>query len=218
MNFSKLKQLFSQNADRNIATGMSAYMQNKFAFFGIQTPIRRLLTKQFLVTDKKIDPINWGFVFACFDADEREMQYAAMDYLERHNGQLGKADLANLKKLAITKSWWDTVDCIDGFVGHIALNDKSVNQTLLEWSTDENFWLRRIAVDHQLQRKEKTDTELLSAIIKNNLNQIEFFVNKAIGWALREYSKTNPDWVRNFIAENKDNMAKLSIREASKYI
>jgi len=100
----------------------------------------------------------------------------------------------------------------------LALKDSNVNKILLEWSLDENIWLRRIAIDHQLLRKDKTNTELLSKILKNNLGQTEFFINKAIGWALRDYSKTNPEWVRNFIEENRENMAKLSIKEASKYL
>ncbi len=89
---------------------------------------------------------------------------------------------------------------------------------MLTWSLDEDIWLRRIAIDHQLPRKEKTNTTLLEKIILNNLGSDEFFINKAIGWSLREYSKTNPDWVINFIKNNKNKMSKLSIREGSKYI
>ena len=103
-------------------------------------------------------------------------------------------------------------------IGGIALKYPKVNDIILQWSTDENIWLRRIAIDHQLLRKEKTNVELLEKIIKNNFGQTEFFINKAIGWALRDYSKTNPKWVRDFIEKNKDKMAKLSIKEGSKYI
>ena len=103
-------------------------------------------------------------------------------------------------------------------IGGIALKYPKVNDIILQWSTDENIWLRRIAIDHQLLRKEKTNTELLEKIIENNFGQTEFFINKAIGWALRDYSKTNPKWVRDFIEKNKDKMAKLSIKEGSKYI
>ena len=103
-------------------------------------------------------------------------------------------------------------------IGGIALKYPGINNVLLEWSVDENIWLRRIAIDHQLLRKEKTNIELLKKIIENNFEQTDFFINKAIGWALRDYSKTNPEWVRNFIEKNKEKMAKLSIREASKYI
>ena len=93
-----------------------------------------------------------------------------------------------------------------------------MNGLMLQWSLDENIWLRRIAIDHQLSRKEKTDTEMLEKILENNLGSDEFFINKAVGWALREYSKTNPQWVRAFIKKNKEKMASLSVREASKYL
>ena len=127
-------------------------------------------------------------------------------------------DIPKFKRLILEKSWWDTIDNLDMTIGALALKDSNVNKILLEWSIDENIWLRRIAIEHQLLRKEKTNTELLEKILKNNLGQTEFFINKAIGWALRDYSKTNPEWVKNFIEENKENMAKLSIKEASKYL
>ena len=127
-------------------------------------------------------------------------------------------DIPRLKKLVLTKSWWDTIDYLDMIIGGIALKYSEINNVLLEWSVDENVWLRRIAIDHQLLRKEKTNIELFKKIIENNFEQTDFFINKAIGWALRDYSKTNPEWVRNFIEKNKEKMAKLSIREASKYI
>ena len=89
---------------------------------------------------------------------------------------------------------------------------------MLQWSQDKDFWVRRIAIDHQLCRKEKTNTELLEKIIVNNLGSHEFFINKAIGWALRDYSKTNPQWVKHFIEKYHDQMHRLSIKEGSKYI
>nr|WP_277422287.1 DNA alkylation repair protein [Brachyspira hampsonii] len=107
---------------------------------------------------------------------------------------------------------------MDRIIGDIALKDETVNNILLEWSLSDNIWLRRISIDHQLSRKEKTNRELLEKIIINNLNNKEFFINKAIGLALRDYSKTNANWVRDFIEKHKDNMANLSIKEASKYI
>ena len=89
---------------------------------------------------------------------------------------------------------------------------------VLDWSTDEDIWLRRLAIEHQLLQKEQTDVLLLEQILINNLNQTEFFINKAIGWALRDYSKTNPDWVLEFIEKYKDKLSKLSIKEGSKYL
>ena len=131
---------------------------------------------------------------------------------------LTSLDIPNLHKLIVTKSWWDTIDGLDVIVGNIALRYPEINSTLLAWSVDENFWLRRIAIDHQLMRKNKTDTALLEKILVNNLGQTEFFVNKAIGWALRDYSKTNPDWVRGFLEKYGERMSPLSVKEASKYI
>jgi len=107
---------------------------------------------------------------------------------------------------------------LDRIIGHVAMRFPKINEVLLQWSLDDNFWLRRIAIDHQLTRKEKTDTELLWRILVNNLGHEEFFVNKAIGWSLREYSKTNPEWVRGFIREFKERLSPLSVREGSKYI
>ena len=89
---------------------------------------------------------------------------------------------------------------------------------MLEWSKDEDFWVRRIAIDHQLCRKEKPNTKLLEAILVNNFGSNKFFIDKAIGWSLRDYSKTNPELVIEFVEKCKDKMDKLSIKEASKYI
>jgi 3-methyladenine DNA glycosylase AlkD len=127
-------------------------------------------------------------------------------------------DIPKLKELIIAKSWWDTVDGLNKFIGYIALNDPKVNDILFGWSTDENFWLRRVAIIHQLLFKDKTNTELMERIIVNNLGQSEFFINKAIGWSLRQYSKTDADWVREFVEKYRDRLAPLSIKEASKYL
>ena len=166
----------------------------------------------------KKEKIDWEFVNKCWENKYREFQYVAADYLKNMKDKLTIDDIPKLKRLILKKSWWDTIDNLDMTIGALALKDSNVNKILLEWSLDENIWLRRIAIDHQLLRKEKTNTELLEKILKNNLGQAEFFINKAIGWALRDYSKTNPEWVKNFIEENKENMAKLSIKEASKYL
>lgn len=106
----------------------------------------------------------------------------------------------------------------DRIIGNIAFVDDRINDLMLEWSVDEDFWVRRIAIDHQLCRKDKTNKELLEKILVNNFGSSEFFINKAIGWSLRDYSKTNPQWVRNFVEVHKAKMNKLSVKEASKYL
>ena len=209
---------FKSVADPEKAAPMSAYMRNRFPFLGIPTPERKKLSREYFKTINKIFSIDWAFIFKCWEQPEREYQYLAVDYLEKFKGLLTPSDIANLHEIAVTKSWWDTIDGLDAIVGDIALRYPVVNDILLEWSVDANLWLRRITIDHQLMRKDRTDVVLLEQILVNNLGQNEFFINKAIGWILRDYSKTDPDWVRNFIDKYKDKMAPLSIREASKYI
>ena len=214
--FQNLKKLFKLHADENTARQMAAYMRGQFKYYGIPTPQRRALSKPFL--GKKSDAIDWGFVTACWGAEAREFQYIAMDYLYLRTAQLTKADVPEIRAFAEAKSWWDTIDGLDQLVGAIAQKDKSVKQLLLKWSKDKNFWIRRMAIDHQLNYRDKTDTTLLAAIIENNFGQTEFFINKAIGWALREYSKTDPRWVREFLARHAERLSPLSLREAGKYI
>lgn len=217
MNVEELKKELKAVAIPNDAMAMKAYMKNKFEFLGVKTPARRKLAKVFFKqhTDSVID---WNFINEAWNNPYRELQYVALDYLEIRKKLLAPSDLPRLKKLAQTKSWWDTVDFLDRLVGSIIARFPETKATILSWSCDEDIWLRRLAIDHQLLKKEETDTELLEKILVNNLGQTEFFINKAIGWALRDYSKTNPDWVRDFIERHQAEMATLSIREGSKYI
>lgn len=207
-----------QHANPEKAAAMAAYMRDQFSYLGIPTPMRRELGKPFIRQLAAQPGIDWAFIDACWQSPWRELSYVALDYLGTIKARLTPADIERLRKLAITHSWWDTIDCLDRIIGDVALRHPEVNQTLLAWSLDDDIWLRRIAIDHQLLRKHKTDTDLLTRILCNNLGQTEFFINKAIGWALRDYSKTNPDWVRAFIAQHRQQMAPLSIREASKYL
>jgi len=218
MNFNKLYEEMIWHKNEEQARQMSKYMLNKFEYIGIKTPERRKIFKNFFKEYKNEEKIDWEFVNKCWENKYREFQYIAADYLKNMKDKLTIDDIPKFKRLILEKSWWDTIDNLDMTIGALALKDSNVNKILLEWSLDENIWLRRIAIDHQLLRKEKTNTELLEKILKNNLGQAEFFINKAIGWALRDYSKISPEWVKNFIEENKENMAKLSIKEASKYL
>ncbi|WP_404812737.1 DNA alkylation repair protein [Capnocytophaga canimorsus] len=200
------------------AVVMEAYMKNQFPYLGIQAPIRKSLTKPFLVQTKKHSVVDWEFVEQCWSCPYRELQYVALDYLTLKKEILITTDIPKLRSFAEQKSWWDTIDVFDRLVGGIALKNPEVNTILLQWSIDNNKWIRRIAIDHQLLRKEQTNKELLSEIIYNNLEHTDFFIRKAIGWALRDYSKTNPQWVCSFIEKHSNKMSKLSLREAKKYL
>jgi len=208
-------EILKSAANPEKAASMSAYMREQFPFLGIPTPERKKLCREFLKTQKSLD---WKFIFRCWKMPEREYQYLAIDCLIKFKKQLTPADITNLQRLVTEKSWWDSVDALDAIVGDVALRYSEVNDILLQWSVHENMWLRRVAIDHQLTRKDKTDVKLLEQIILNNFGSDEFFINKAIGWSLREYSKTNADWVRDFIENHKNKMSALSVREGSKYL
>ena len=212
--FSEMKQIWVKDN----AIPMEKYMRNKFRFLGIKTPERRKLAKKLFKNIDKNTEIDWDFVFKCWENDFREMQYLALDYIKILQKTLLLKDITDLKKLIVSKSWWDTIDNIDLIIGQMALEFEEIDEILLEWSISENIWLRRIAIDHQLLRKENTKTEVLEKILTNNFWSDEFFINKAIGWALRDFSKTNPVWVKNFLEKYSSKMSSLSIKEASKYL
>ncbi len=214
----KIKKLFEENKNEQKALQEAKYMRNKFCFYGIPTPIRKNLYKDFLKSEKKNKTIDWAFLDRCYEDEYREFQYLVTDYLIAMNKHLSYDDVPKIFKYIKKKQWWDTIDKFDRIVGNIGLYDNRIDGLMLKWSKDEDFWVRRISIDHQLLRKEKTNTALLEKILVNNLGSDEFFINKAIGWSLRDYSKTNPQWVKNFIEKYKNKMDKLSIREGSKYI
>lgn len=225
---------FRQYKNEENAEKQAAYLRHQFEFIGLKTPERRLLAKDFLKEKKGDKQIDWELVFEFWNLPEREFQYLALDYLHQMKKWLIFDDMEKIKKLTVSKSWWDTVDALDELIGHLLLtgrkqateNDSTayeqVKTLVKEWAQAENFWLRRIAIDCQLSFKNQTDLELLSYNIEKNLLGSsfadEFFITKAIGWALRDLAKTNSAWVIKFIEEHENKMAKLSIREASKHL
>lgn len=213
-----IKKRFEEKEDKENAAQMAKYMRNQFVFYGLPTPKRKAVYKDFLKGEKKSGQIDWAFLDRCYEDEHREFQYLACDYLTVMDNFLTYDDIPRIKVYIKCKSWWDTTDSLDRVIGQIGLRDSRVNALMLEWSLDDDFWVRRVAIDHQLCRKEKTNTELLEKILVNNFGSDEFFINKAIGWSLRDYSKTNPEWVRAFVEKHADRMSKLSVKEAGKYI
>nr|WP_307999399.1 DNA alkylation repair protein [uncultured Merdimonas sp.] len=216
--YTKIKVEFEKNQNPENAVKMAKYMKNLFPFYGIPTPQRKKLYRDFLKEEKKKGEVDWGFLDQCYADEHREFQYLVFDYLAVMQKSLTYGDIPKIWKYIKEKQWWDSIDCLDRIVGEIGLSDSRVDELMLQWSLDEDLWVRRLAIDHQLLRKEKTNRELLGQIIVNNLGSKEFFINKAIGWSLRDYSKTDPEWVKDFIDQYKDRMDKLSIREGSKYL
>lgn len=209
---------FEENRNELLAESMSKYMKDKFRFLGVRGTTRTEIYKKYFPDTRKTKIIDWDFVESCWNKEEREFQYVVVYYLKAMQKFLKREDISRLKYLIVTKLWWDTVDLLVKVIGSLVIRIEGYDQIMLEWSKDSNIWLKRVAILHQLSLKEKVDKQILERILVGNLGDSEFFINKAIGWALRDYSKYNPEWVREFIKKNKDNMANLSIREASKYI
>ncbi|WP_406661744.1 DNA alkylation repair protein [Methanolobus sp. ZRKC3] len=193
-------------------------MKNNFPFLGIKKPQRAVLQKEFIKQCKKNKEIDWAFIFRLWELPEREFQYLAVDLLIALSNELQETNIDKIEQLITNRSWWDTADALaSNVVGKMCKKHPVLQKnTILSWSKSDNIWLSRSAILFQLKYKEDTDTDLLSRIILKNSNSDEFFINKAIGWVLREYSKTNKEWVKSFIQKNE--LHPLSIREASKYL
>lgn len=219
MELSGLITELEENRNGLLAESMEKYMQDKFIFLGVRGPKRTELYKKYFPAARKTKVIDWNFIEICWNKEEREFQYAVVYYLKTMQKFLKKGDISKLKYLVVTKSWWDTVDLLSKIIGDVVNRNKELKTLMLEWSKKENdIWLRRVAILHQLSFKENVDKLLLETILEDNLCDSEFFINKAIGWALRDYSKVNPEWVRKFIEKNRSEMVNLSLREAMKYL
>ncbi len=218
MDYKRVLKIFLEYKEAQRAQQMKRYMRNQFDFIGVSSPLRLQITKQILKSLNKDSFIDWGFIKSCWSASYREMKYFVISYLLHLKQNLNRESLNQIEYLLLTDSWWDTIDALREVVAYVVLKYPAAKEEMLNWSRHDSIWVRRSAIIHQLLFKDKTDTGLLTKIVLNNLNSKEFFINKAIGWALREYSKTDSVWVVNFIENNKNELSKLSVKEASKYL
>lgn len=203
-------------ADPGRAPAMRAYMRDHFPFLGIPTPARRAALKPVLAGLKgaRADELL-GLANELWQLPEREYHYAAIDMLATHWKQLGASDLAGLQELVLRKSWWDSVDGLAGVIGDVLrFGHEGMDQAVQH----DNFWMRRIALLHQLGWRGKTDEMRLFRYSLALGHENEFFIQKAIGWALRDYARHAPDNVARFIHENSGQLSRLSIREATKHV
>ena len=217
MIFDRIIEDFTAQANSKEAAEMRRYMREQFEFLGVRAVDRRRLANPYLL-ELDNSSVDWEFISKCWASPYREFKYVATDYLYRVRNLMEADNLNLLAQLIKTESWWDTSDSLDAIVGHLVLRYPHLRDTMRNWAQDENSWIRRVAITHQLSYKCDTNIELLSKIIELNLESKEFFINKAIGWALREYSKTNPHWVAEFIALKKERLHPLSIREGQKHL
>jgi 3-methyladenine DNA glycosylase AlkD len=205
-----------KNAER--AAGARAYMRNRFVYIGISTPKRRAAVAAPIrgfkpATAKELRAAAEGL----WAMREREYQYVAADLLARHQAALSLDDLPWLLELAQKKSWWDTVDCLVKVVGKVVRRSGVKGVRAMERAVrHKDFWVRRIAMLHQLGWRDECDTERLFAFAELLATEKEFFIRKAIGWALRDYAWHDWRAVENFLKTSEGKFSGLTVREAGK--
>ncbi|MFJ5773753.1 DNA alkylation repair protein [Streptomyces sp. NPDC093094] len=216
----RLTDVYAAAADPERAVAMRAYMKDVAPFLGLTTPERRALSRTVVKGTPRPDETDLtALALRCWRLPEREYHYFAVDYLRRHVGRCSSGFLPVTRQLIATVSWWDTVDLLAAHVvGTLVAADPALTADMDAWIVDDDLWIARAALLHQLRRKEHTDTERLFSYCLRQSGHPDFFVRKAIGWALREYAKTDPEAVRGFLARERGRFAPLSVREALKNI
>lgn len=213
------------NANSEYAPAMRAYMRDQFDFLGIKTPLRRQLLAQivkpmgkskFSATDVlQLADLLW-------EMPQREYQYIAIDLLAQHKKVLGLQDISALIQLAQKKAWWDSVDGLAAVIGDIVFlsraNSPDAQACMDQALQHASMWVRRIAMTHQLGWRLQTDTTRLFSYALQLAAEDDFFIRKAIGWALRDYARWQPAQVRDFVSAHQMQMSSLSVREALKHL
>lgn len=221
MNFiSLLEQKLQVNTSAENALPMAKYMKDNFPFLGIKTVVRRKLLKETVAEYKgEVKDNARGIALQLFTLQEREYHYCAIDILMK---ELPKKfipqDISLIEELLITKPWWDSVDLIAKYLlgGYLLQFPEKADEVINQFTTSGNMWLNRSVILYQLGYKTQTDENRLFSICLRFSQSKEFFIQKAIGWALREYAKTNPEAVKAFVSAN--TLKPLSSREALKNI
>ncbi len=210
---------YKKLANKQKSIEMAAYMKTSMPFYGVQKPDRlpiyKSIKKDFAA--ENIDEYK-DYVRALWALPHREEKYTALEYALANKQYIIKDSLDLYEELIRDGAWWDFVDTIAvHLVGETLLHErKAVKSKLDTWINDDDMWIRRTAILSQNKHKSHTDETMLYKYIQKRMHEREFFIAKAIGWALREYSYTNPKSVKQFIAQNKNELAPLSVREGSK--
>lgn len=220
--FNQIETALRPLADAQQAVPMRAYMLDQFAFLGIRATPRRQALRGLPKLVGWAAPELLALTDKLWDLPEREFQYVAVDLLAKYHRQLGPDNLAHLLQLVQRKSWWDTVDGLAGVVGDILLRARpgqpDVQRAMDACLSHPNLWVRRIAMLHQLGWKAQTDEVRLLHYALALADEPDFFIRKAIGWALRDHARTRPDAVRAFLAQHAQRLSGLTRREAGKHL
>jgi 3-methyladenine DNA glycosylase AlkD len=215
----QLIQEFTDHKDDLRAERQKAYMKGHFVFFGLTSPLRKEIQRSYLLRSNLPPKAQLNnLVKSLWNKPERELQYFAQELVYKFAKEFEREDISFFEHMITHKSWWDTVDYISSNI--LGSYFKAYPETRMDyvdkWLTSNNIWLQRSALLFQLKYKDQVDNELLSKVIHTLLGSKEFFINKAIGWSLRQYGKFNPNWVIDFV--DRTPLESLSRREALKLI
>ncbi len=211
-----LEAELQHHANAVVAAQQKAYMKDNFEFFGLKASQRRAVQKPFLAKahlPSKTEAIE--IVKALWQKPQREFHHIAQELLEKYIKTFEATDIELLEWLIVRQSWWDTIDFIAPRLvgGYMKMYPKQRQVCVDQWLASDNIWLQRTCVLFQLKYKKDLDTDFLAYVIGKLLGSQEFFINKAIGWILRDYSRIAPDWVTQFVQDTKG-LHSLSRREA----
>lgn len=212
----KLDFEFTVNPEN--AAAMAAYMRNRFEFIGLKAPARKEQSKPLLQLGSTMDLESLRqWIKTLYERDEREYQYLAIDLADKNVRRWQFSDIAYFKQFITQKSWWDSVDSWRTMFGKYIKWHPEEKQAVFDlFFGSDNFWERRVAINLQLMEKGNTNLTMLTKAILADQETDEFFIQKAIGWSLRQYSKTDPAWVRHFLVAHQ--MSRLAVKEGSKYL
>ncbi len=224
-----LRMALTEAADSTRAEGMQQYMKDIAPFLGVAAPDRRRAQRPFTAwvkqaTSDSAAGVLLDFADACWAQPEREFQYVATDLLRaaatrRATPLLGPDHLVRVERLLRDKAWWDTIDSLAAWtVGPLVLAEPALVSTMDEWIEDSDFWMARTAILHQLSFGRATDADRLFRYVDRRAGDSEFFIRKALGWALRQYARTAPDEVRSFVEDRGELLSGLTRREALKHL
>jgi 3-methyladenine DNA glycosylase AlkD len=213
--------LLGAESDPEIAAGMATYMKTDMAFYGVPSPARKLITRQLVSEFPATRRAEYtSAVRALWHGAHREEKYLAIAYARSFPRYVTRASVPMYHMMITQGAWWDFVDEIAAhLIGSVLRNQREAfTATVDTWSGSTDLWLRRTSIICQLRHKKDTDTALLDRVCTANLADSEFCIRTAVGWALREYAKTNADWVTGYVSSHEREMSSLSYREATKHL
>lgn len=208
-------------ADPAKAGPMAAYLKTSQPFYGVQKPGRTPILRELVRRFPPADPREYEeTVRALWGLPHREEQYLALGYARSFPEHVRARSVPLYRDLIVEGAWWDLVDEVAPRLvgGALEVDRSEVTPVVRSWIADRDRWLRRSSIISQLHHRERTDTRLLADACRSNFHDPDFFIRKAIGWALRQYARTEPEWVRSFVGEHRSEMAPLSVREATKHL